>query len=943
MFSEEKEQSRLFRYYPGDFGALTVKAVHMDLVFDIHDTCTRTTSRLTAEVLDNAVKNLALNACELEIISVSCEESRVTADYDRDRNLLMLTFDRELAPRTRFTIRTESICRPSNHLLEGLYYDRTPEGAPPTQITQCQQWGFQRLVPCIDDMTAKCTYTTTLIADERYTTLLSNGNVVIPRHPDGPGKVSITYDNSLTPMAPYLFFLCAGTYATFSREFEYPDGSRFMLELVVPPGSDPEIAQYALRVLADAILWVYLFTGPGSYEQADIREKIADLVRQRDHLKEDQRDPETLAKIRSQLRNLGAEILPGYRYTGTVYREIGMQNSDFGGMENVGNTTITMNRIMPFPQMTDPAFEYMIRVKVHEFYHNLNGSEVTGKTPFELWLNEAVTAFMENKFHAYLFGEHYSRLQTVLGLYAPATGTFALDAGSASLPIEPDGFNDPNDLITGITYVKAAEFVRMIETLMGKEQFVRGLDLYHSRYRHGNATWQQWISTMEEVSGQAFSGMARTWLKQTGFPIVTVIGSYDREHSRYTITAHQSMPEKGTFWIVPFRAALVDKDGNDIAETMIRMDSPEAVITFENTWEPAFLSLNRECSFYGKVRHDADEIALRLKAERDRDIVNRFLALYRLAEREMIRLIDTPGQVPGEDYTGLYFSLLTDEDLTRQLGGLLLTLFDTVDDPHYAHRYQALYAARRTIEHAIALRYKERLLEMYRHHDRRLSLLAPMEVQAGSIKERQVKNLCLSLLSTLGEPEIHDLLRTQIETGAVATDRLRAFSLYLNGTAGDRAAILEKFSATAAIHPVSWEAYLSAVGGCSAPDAVSLIRKAAKFPVFDINQVNDHRALYGTFAANRKISLQTPEGRELLGDILRELAPINQNSVVSLLRAFDSIDLMEEEYYEPLIGLLVSFRDSLDQGRQAIVLHTVRRLLLGAPIAVGVWESVNKK
>ena len=55
-----------------------------------------------------------------------------------------------------------------------------------------------------------------------------------------------------------------------------------------------------------------------------------------------------------------------------------MQNSDFGGMENVGNTTITANRIMPFPFMTDPAYEYMARVKVHEFYHNLNGSEVTG-------------------------------------------------------------------------------------------------------------------------------------------------------------------------------------------------------------------------------------------------------------------------------------------------------------------------------------------------------------------------------------------------------------------------------------------------------------------------------------------------------------------------------------------------------------------------------------
>ena len=30
-------------------------------------------------------------------------------------------------------------------------------------------------------------------------------------------------------------------------------------------------------------------------------------------------------------------------------------------------------------------------VKVHEWYHNINGSEVTGQSPFQIWLNEAVT------------------------------------------------------------------------------------------------------------------------------------------------------------------------------------------------------------------------------------------------------------------------------------------------------------------------------------------------------------------------------------------------------------------------------------------------------------------------------------------------------------------------------------------------------------------------
>ena len=156
-----------------------------------------------------------------------------------------------------------------------------------------------------------------------------------------------------------------------------------------------------------------------------------------------------------------------------------MQNSDFGGMENVGNTTISANRIMPFPSMTDAAYKYLAKVKVHEFYHNLNGSEVTGWSPFEIWLNEAVTVHVENQYHAFHAGEDYSRLQTVLSLLAPGSGTFDLDNGAASLPVEPDGFDDPNELITDITYMKAPEFVRMIETLMGKEMFVKGLDLYH--------------------------------------------------------------------------------------------------------------------------------------------------------------------------------------------------------------------------------------------------------------------------------------------------------------------------------------------------------------------------------------------------------------------------------------------------------------------------------
>jgi aminopeptidase N len=935
------DTGRLFRYYPGDFGELTVRVIHMDLLFDVYDDHTRVTSHLTSEILEQPITRLVLNAQDLEILSVSCDIRKVTTEYDRTGHLLTISWDLPIPARTRFTITTETICRPSDHILEGLYYDRTPEGASPTQITQCQQWGFQRLVACIDDMTAKCTYTTTIIADSRYSSIITNGDVIEPRHPVGNGRDRITYDNSRTPMAPYLFFLGVGTYDIFTREFEYPDGSTFGLELLVPPGSDPVVAAYALQVLADAIMWVFLFTGSASYRHLSEKKKLLALIRERDSLKEQDANANELSAIREKIRKRAAVLKTGYKYTGTVYREIGMQNSDFGGMENVGNTTITMNRIMPYPQMTDPAFEYMIRVKVHEFYHNLNGSEVTGKSPFEIWLNEAVTTFMEEKYHAFIFGDRYTRLQTVLNLFTPSTGIFALDSGSMSMPIEPDGFNDPNDLITGITYVKAAEFVRMIETFMGKEVFARGLDLYHTRFRHGNATWQQWIETMEQVSGQEFMEMARTWLKQTGFPVIQVSGRYDGDKRQFHLSLVQSYPENGSPWTIPFQATLVDAEGNDTAGILKRVSAPEETIIFENAERPAFLSLNRNFSFYGKMKGDADTRTLRLQALKDSDVVNRFIALYQLAEKEMIRLIENPDEIPSGDFVALYHALFMDEDQSKEVGGQHLTLFDSVDDPRYAHRYTALYRARKKIGQAIAVRYGPELKALYHHKDRVIPLTALLEYQASAIRERQLKNRCLGLLAMLDTPEIHDMIRAQINGGGVATDRLWAFGLYLNSTAPDRLNILESFEQESSTHPVAWEACLAAVGGCSAPDVVSLIRAAESLPSFRINQVNDHRALYGSFAANRKMSLENSNGRELFGEILVRLAPINQNSTVNLLRAFGAVDLMEPVFHVPLVELLIAVRDDLDPGRFPVIQNTIRRLLIGSPIAVRAYEKTH--
>jgi len=938
---------KIYRYYPEDFGELSVKVVHMDLLFDIFDDHTKVTSHLKLRTLEKPIDEVKLNCKNLEILSVSCRDHDIDHEYRKKDSILVIRFAQTVPKDTEILITTQTIYRPTKNILEGLYYDETPAGAPPQQITQCQQWGFQRIVPCIDDMTAKCTYTTTIIADERYTNLITNGDIKEKRHPVGNGRDRIVYDNSITPMAPYLFFLGVGTYDTFKREFEYPDGHTFDLELLVPPGSDPLIARRALDVLYDSIMWVHLFTGsPEIYGRSEERRKIMAMVKERDRLKSELPDDhEQLKKTRADLKKAAGPIQTGYRYTGTVYREIGMQNSNFGGMENVGNTTITTNRIMPFPQMTDGAFEYMIRVKVHEFYHNLNGSEVTGKSPFELWLNEAVTVHIERMYHAYHFAEGYSRLEEVLELLAPGSGTFALDRGAASMPIIPDGFNDPDDLITSVTYVKAPEFVSMIETLIGKETFARALNVYFSRYKHSNASSWQWIEVMEEVSGKDLKEMARTWLKQTQFPVVHVSSAYDEKDRAFTLSLKQEVPESAKFWEFPFRAALADEEGNDLAEVMEPMKGREKKIVFTNVEKPAFLSLNRGYSFFGKVVHDADIDELVLQVRKDKDLINRFIAFYKIVDMEKMKLIGNADSVSSEQFTGLYHELIRDHELMSEAGAQFLAIFESVEDEKLAHRYQLLYEVKQKLHKAVASRHEDSLVSLYRLYNARKECKDTDYVseQVHAIKDRQVKNRCLAVLATLDKPMVHDFIREQFETARNATDKLSAFSYYLDSSAPDRIRLMQAFQKQAEEHPVSWEAFLRVIGSISRDDVFDLVRQVESSRAFRIEQANDQRALYGSFAANRKRSLQTEKGRKLLTEIVLKLAEVNEYSTVNILNVLANIDRMEDEYHIPLVEMMVDFLDRLDPDRTPSVYNRIRKILLNTPNAVKKYEAVNGK
>jgi len=925
-----------FKYYPEDFPPLKAKPTHMNLTFDIFNGYVDVQNHMTLRI-DQPLSKISLDANNLEIRDVKCLESEITYAYDQPNSKLEITFKNKLKEGEIINIFTHTICKPTKNILEGIYFDQTPENAPPTMISQCQQWGFQRITPCFDDMQAKCTYNTKIIADSRYTHLISNGDILKPKTELGNGRSEIIYINSRTPMAPYLFFIGAGTYEQYERVFEYPDGTQFVLQLLAPIGSDKKAAEQALEILHDSIMWIHIFTGEKSYKDLELRQELYTLIQKRENMRARNDSP---VEIRKEVAEFASQLNLGYQYTGSVYREIAMQNSNFGGMENVGNTTVVANRIMPFPKMPDSVFEYLIAVKCHEFYHNLNGSEVTGASPFEIWLNEAVTCVIEHDYMNYISQSQYSRLGEVMRIISPDGGTLDYDTGSMVMPVIPKGFNMPDDLISEVTYSKAPEFVRMVRSVMGTDTFAKALARYHSKFSHSNASTQDWIDCMNEISSIDFNPMALSWLHQTGYPTVHVKKEF--KNNKLTLKLKQSGFEKA-HWHFPFSATLVDEKGNDIVHAKIFMQDVEAEIVFENIKkEPAFISFARNYLFYGKVDYAYTNEELYLILKHDSDYINRYMAFTKIAEKEKMKMLENEKEAPSEKFIDTYFQLLSDEKLTRKMGVAILAIPESVEDKHKKHQYQKLYEISKKITHTIASKYKKELLKIYQSHKEKAIDAPFVQNKLHEIKMRSVKNTALSILSELDTGDIHKLILEQFNNPSAASDKYSAFAMILDSSIKEKEKIIESYEKEASMNLAEWEVFLSRIGGNDSKNPISLIQNVEKSKNFRIEQSNDQR-MFMRFAYNKRISLLTEPGRKYLKDIMVRLAKLNEYSTMHILSVFSKINDFEPKYQEPMISLLKEIYDSLDEKAHSATCNTIRRLIKGAPQAIKSYEEKNSK
>ncbi|HET8746780.1 MAG TPA: aminopeptidase N [Ramlibacter sp.] len=547
-----------------------------------------------------------------------------------------------------FELEIFTTCAPAkNTKLMGLYVSND------SFFTQCEAEGFRRITYFLDRPDVMASYTVTLRADkQRYPVLLSNGNLVEQGELDDGRHFARWVDPFRKPC--YLFALVAGQLVCREQRIASRSGKDHLLQVYVRPG-DLDKTEHAMNSLMASVAW----------DEARFGLPL-DLER---------------------------------------FMIVATSDFNMGAMENKGlNIFNTKYVLANQATATDTDYANIESVVGHEYFHNWTGNRVTCRDWFQLSLKEGLTVFRDQEFSQDLSGGASARaVKRIEDVRVLRTAQFPEDAGPMAHPVRPDQYLEINNFYTVTVYEKGAEVVRMMQTLVGREGFARGLTLYFQRHDGQAVTCDDFAQAIADANPESQLAQRldqfKRWYSQAGTPRVQVQTNFDPATGVYSLTLSQSCPptpgqaEKLPF-VIPIALGLLDGSGRELTAGLHVLTQESETLTFTGLAEEPVPSLLRgfsapvilECEF-------SDRQLLTLLAN-DSDPFNRWEAGQRLATGRALAFVRGTGPVQLDDaYIEAMRSVLRHPQLDAAFKELVLTLpaetylaeqLDTVD-PQRVH------------------------------------------------------------------------------------------------------------------------------------------------------------------------------------------------------------------------------------------------------------------
>ncbi len=715
-----------------------------------------------------------------------------------------------------------------NTRLEGLY------NSGGTYCTQCEAEGFRRITYYPDRPDVLTTFTVRIEADKKYPVLLSNGNKV----DDGPSGAErhFTIWQDPHPKPCYLFALVAGDLTHIRDSFTTSSGQKVDLYIYVRPGDESQCA-HAMDSLKRSMKW--------------------------------------------------DEEVYGLEYDLNIFNIVAVSDFNMGAMENKSLNIFNTALVLAHQDTaTDSDFMRVESVIAHEYFHNWSGNRVTCRDWFQLSLKEGLTVFRDQEFSADTHSRDVQRIDDVTHL---RRFQFAEDSSPLAHSIRPDNYIEINNFYTMTVYEKGAEVIRMLHTILGKEHYRKGTDLYFKRHDGQAVTCDDFVQAMQDASGVDLSQF-RLWYSQAGTPEVNFTGTYDEDTKTYNVRLEQNIPETAGQknkkpMPMPITIGLLNDNGDDIAQETLLLTKGLQDFEIKDVASNPTPSVLRSFSAPVKLTTDLTDDDLAFLMVHDKDGFNRWEAGQTYMLRTIIKMMETGGDVP-QVFLDTYSDLLhrtADPKADKALMARAISIPDIsrISQEQKVVDPQAIHDTREKVINSIVDNFVDKLVDIYETNrtDKQFS------IEAKAMGQRVLQNTALLLASNKLTSEDSARCKEHYDTANNMTDRMAALYLgcALDGNVHNE--IVTDFYDRFKAYPLVIDKWFSAQAMIHLPKTIDVIKQLRKHKDFNIKNPNRVRSLFSAFAMNNPVRFHAADGSgyTFLRDAVIELNDINPQIGARLL------------------------------------------------------------
>ena len=808
---------------------------HADLTFQLEEKQTKVLSELKIIKQNATQSSLLLMGENLQLGEIKLNGALLASEAYKTTDTTLTVFD---APDV-FTLSVETFIKPQdNFSLEGLYKSSG------NYCTQCEAEGFRKITYFLDRPDVMVLFSTTIIADKtKYPVLLSNGNPIGSGDYEDGRHWAKWQDPFKKPC--YLFALVAGDLAFIEDQFTTMNGREVQCRIYVQHHNIDQ-CNHAMVSLKKSMQW----------------------------------DEEVF----------------GREYDLDVYNIVAVDDFNMGAMENKGLNVFNSKYVLAKQDTaTDTDFINIEAVIGHEYFHNWSGNRVTCRDWFQLTLKEGLTVFRDQQFTADMNAAAPKRIDDVNVL---RTAQFAEDAGPMSHPIQPDSYQEINNFYTVTVYNKGAEVIRMIYTLLGKEKFRQGMDLYFERFDGQAVTTEEFVTAMEDASRLDLRQFRR-WYKQAGTPEISVSEDFDEDSKKYILELSQVTPatpgqdEKQPFHI-PVKVSLMDKNAQNIALQLTveqpiteRSSADESVVLnfvekqqsfeFENVEEKPVLSILQGYSAPVKLHFERDDEELAFCMAHEADDFNRWEAGQQLSSRLLLSMVGAINNGAVLELPDYYIDACKKTLLNKKLDKALIARALTLPSLMYVGEMlpvidvDAIHQAREFIYSQLAEQLQNELLDVYHSNTQKKFDLSPE-----SMAKRFLRNQSLSYLMTLGQ-QGEQLALSQYNKADNMTDQMAAFKSLLHYETASSKQVVEEFYQQWSQDNLVMDKWFTVQATVPHASAITRVRELFEHADFDIKNPNRVRSLLGAFCSANPVCFHdiSGVGYEMLGQYIETLDMMN--------------------------------------------------------------------